>query len=383
VQSEGGAVTIPDFILPSESAAVSEKDYCRLEMVCEWIARVIDTRDAYISERNLDIAINNPAANWSLEQPFYDGYRALISGDRRNIGMMRVFSQMFSGFYLGLVFAYGFQVPRSVPDNVDDVATGYMSEIWRDEEPWWVTRYKRLIEKAPMLSRLSPPNEFGETGFAINGVIVNHDTYGYLERIFAMQKMGVVDTLLEKSRPIILEIGSGYGALAYYVKQLVPGCVYICLDLPECLIFSALYMTRFHDDGLLFDETSTADQIARHGTAFVPNYMFDRLVESGLKIDLAINTLSMSEMSEDQVSNYCRGIRKMLKDDGTFFEQNHDNRHVGLIYSKDTISKYFDPNLRIEDKELDADCTQGVPTNWKRSLETQKWPASAPTNMRT
>ncbi len=362
----------PYFILPSESAALSEEDYRRLDMVRGWIARVIDRRDAYISEQNLDIAINNPAANWSPEQTFYDGYRALISGDRRNIRMMRVFSQIFSGFYLGLVYAYGFQVPRSVPDNIDDVAAGYMSEVWRDEEPWWVTRYKRLIEKMPMLSKLSPPKEFGETGFLINGVIVNHDTYGYLERIFAMQKMGIIDKLREKSRrPIILEIGSGYGGLSYYVKQLIPGCVYICLDLPECLIFSALYMTRFYRDGLLFDETLTADQITRHGTAFVPNYLFDRLVELGFKIDLAINTLSMSEMSEGQVANYCRGIDKMLSDDGAFFEQNHDNRHIGLIYSKDTISKYFDPNLRIEDKELNDDCTKGITTIWKKSPETQ------------
>jgi putative sugar O-methyltransferase len=362
-----GAAMIPDFILPSESIAVSEKDYRRFEMVCEWITRVIGTRDAYISEKNLDVAINNPAANWSSEQSFYDGYRALVSGDRRNIGMMRVFSQMFSGFYLGLISAHGLYVPRSVPDNIDDVANGYRSQIWRDQEPWWVTRYKQLIEKAPMLARLSPPKEFGETGFVINGVIVNHDTYAYLERVFVMQKMGVLDRLLGKNRPIILEIGSGYGALSYYVKQLIPGCVYICLDLPECLIFSALYMTKFHDDGLLFDENSTVEQITDHGAAFVPNYMFDRLVESGLKIDLAINTLSMSEMSEDQVSNYCRGIEKMLNDDGAFFEQNHDNRHVGLIYSKDTISKCFDPSLSIEDKELSADCTNGVPTIWKRS----------------
>lgn len=369
--NEGGAVMIPDFVLPSESAAISAKDYGRLQMVCEWIARVIDTRDAYISGRSLDIAINSPAANWSLGNQFYDGYRALISGDRRNIGMMRVFSQMFTGFYLGLVSAYGFQVPRSVPENIDDVATRYMSEIWRDEEPWWVTRYKRLIEKAPLLSQLSPPKEFGETGFSINGVIVNHDTYGYLERIFAMQKLGVIDKLLEKSRPIILEIGTGFGALSYYIKQLIPGCIYICLDLPECLIFSALYMTRFHDDGLLFDETSKIDQMARYGTVFVPNYMFDRLVDSGLEIDLAINTLSMSEMSEDQVANYCRGIARILKDDGAFFEQNHDNRHIGLIYSKDTISKYFDPGLRTEDEEVNSDCVNGVATIWRRSPKTQ------------
>jgi hypothetical protein len=363
----------PEFILPGASAALGEADHARLARVCRWIARVVDSRGAYIAERNLDIAINNPAANWSLEHTFYDGYRALVSGDPGNIGMMRVFSQMFSGFYLGLISAHGLHVPRSVPDNIDDVAKGYLSEIWRDEEPWWVTRYKRLIAKSPRLSKLSPPKAFGESGYLINGVIVNHDTYGYLERIFAMQKMGVVDKLLGKNRPVILEIGSGYGALSYFIKQLIPGCIYICLDLPECLIFSALYMTRFHDDGLLFEETSTADQIAQHGTTFVPNYMFDRLIESGLKIDLAINTLSMSEMSEEQVANYCRGIAKLLTNDGMFFEQNHDNRHVGLIYAKETISKYFDPDLGLEDKDLRADCTKGIATIWKRSPATQEW----------
>ena len=69
--------------------------------------------------------------------------------------------------------------------------------------------------------------------------------------------------------------------------------------------------------------------------------MFHRLLEPLLAVDLAINTLSMSEMSELQVRGYCNGISRMIGRTGNFFEQNQDNRHLGMIRACDVIAPHF------------------------------------------
>src|SRR5205814_1338017 len=85
-----------------------------------------------------------------------------------------------------------------------------------------------------------PPRRFGEIGHDINGVIVNYDTWAYQERIDLLHDSGALDRLSPTAR--VLEIGGGYGALAYWFKQAYPGCAYAIVDLPECLLFSGLYL---------------------------------------------------------------------------------------------------------------------------------------------
>lgn len=54
-----------------------------------------------------------------------------------------------------------------------------------------------------------------------------------------------------------------------------------------------------------------------------------------------INTLSMSEMSPHQVECYGEMISQMIGGTGLFFEQNQDNRSVGLIDCKSFLPRYF------------------------------------------
>ena len=186
---------------------------------------------------------------------------------------------------------------------------------------------------------LRPPARLGEVGHRVNGILVNHDTNVYQERINLLHRCGVLDEIskrVRESRQVrICEIGGGYGALCRWFKQAFPSVPYTIVDLPESLLFSRLYVALT----LPTVESSLGLSEPPAGIRLLPNYMAEELVES---FDLIVNTLSMSEMSEHQVRKYARLMdRSWLKEDGIFFEQNQDNRHVGLGFAQEILGTLF------------------------------------------
>lgn len=194
----------------------------------------------------------------------------------------------------------------------------------------------------------------------VNGVIVNHDTITYQERINILEEGGVLQYLREiqkkKGKLNILEIGGGYGALGFWFQSSFPNIQYTIIDLPESLLFSSIYLSQTCPKSKICFGIEKSDQ----GLRFVPNYMSDHLDES---FDLIINTLSMSEMSPFQVKHYADLMKeKWIKDSGLFFEQNHDNRHCGLIYAKEVLAPKFPyhSDLNMSEKKY----RNGVPSLW-------------------
>lgn len=347
----------PTILLPSQSVPLTDAEYEEARRVCLWAKQAVEDRDEYIATRKLDPNIHNPAANWSLDNSFYDGYRALASLDYESVNMLRVFSQMFTGVFMGVKFTPGMLVPRKVPPNLDAELTEWMSGRFYS----WRHKLAALLAMEPQLRALKVPRIFGETGFIEHDTVVSHDTYVYTERAALLLRSGLIDRLRRKKRPLILEIGSGYGALAAFIRQMVPDCRYICLDLPESIIFSAIYLSRLYPGPLLMTPDTDPGTLARCDTAFVPNYQFNTLVESGISVDLAINTLSMSEMADVQIEAYCLGLKSLLGDHGIFFEQNNDNRHIGLSHAAGVIAQHFPARIRIK---APLKITQGTPHAW-------------------
>jgi len=347
----------PKILLPRQSVPLTDSEYDEARRACLWAKEAVEGRDAYIAVQKLDPSIHNPAANWSLDNSFYDGYRALASHDYDCVNMLRVFSQMFTGVFLGVKFTPGMPVPRQVPPDLDTDLDGWLNGRFFS----WRHKLAALLTIEPQLKLLKVRRIFGETGFIEHETVVNHDTYVYTERAALLLRSGLVDRLRRKEHPVILEIGSGYGALAEFIRQMVPDCRYICLDLPESIIFSAVYLSRLYPGPLLMTPDTDPGQLTRCDTAFVPNYMFNRLVESGATVDLAINTLSMSEMTDAQIEAYCLGLKALLGGEGLFFEQNNDNRHIGLSHAAGVIAKHFPARIRIK---APFKITQGTPHIW-------------------
>ena len=353
------------YVLPGDSAPLTDAEYALSARIVDWIGHLIESRERYIATHRLDRSVNHPAANWLADHEVFSSYRAIRNMDRQTLQVLRLFTMSFSGSYMGLTLAEGLPTPRAVPENFDALVQARLDELAAGPTPWWSKRYAKLMETYPEFGRLSLPQAFGESGFRCDDVILNHDLFVYLERLALLKASGVFDEISGSRRAVLLEIGSGFGALAYLLRNVVPNSTYICVDLPESLYFSAIYLSRFFPNVHFADERTDWSTLTQYDFVFVPNYMFHRLAKSRLRVDLGINTLSMSEMTEPQVRAYCIGLAGMLGGRGAFFEQNQDNRHLGLCNARDTIRQIFPTEQPLALPEMDL--THGVATLWRAS----------------
>ncbi len=265
----------------------------------------IDGREEYIRNHNLNPRIALPQSNWQ-DRPEYTILQRLHDGDLDLICNLR---HHFAS------------------------ATGYRIEKLDTFKPpdLWYYKYIGATLFIPREIVYSLPNMLGEKGWLYKGTIVNHDAYAYQERLNLMWESGIINLLKEKSDLRILEIGAGWGGLARHLKQILPNAEYYIVDLPEILSFAMTYL-RLTLPHMNFN--------------YVPNYQFREL--SG-KFDLVINTLSMNEMSIEQVKDYAEAIKDLIGDDGLFFEQNQTKRSFDAsnksFHCKEILKHYF-PNRK-------------------------------------
>jgi hypothetical protein len=359
-------------VLLQDQQPLSEAELCRANSIIDWIEQVIDERPAYLDRHRLSAAIHFPQAVWSLEDAgLYDGFRAILSRDPQVLNHLRLWSQNFTGYrLLSMEPAAGRPFPR--PEEIGAAADQKLQALGAAPDRW-VGSYLRIAGRLPPELRISPPRQLGEIGWDVDGRTVSYDTYVYLERLAVMHECGVLDRLRRIAAagrtPYLVEIGGGFGGLAYYLAGIVPQARIVIVDIPESLIFSSLYLSL-----LLPDRTHVyaSPRAAREslapdtpGCTFLPNYMYDRLVETGPKFDLAINTLSMSEMAASQVEYYCRGLKQLLSDEALFFEQNQNNIPFGRLDAQTVIAQHFGHRQDV-DSRIVGSLSQGRAHLWSK-----------------
>jgi hypothetical protein len=148
----------------------------------------------------------------------------------------------------------------------------------------------------------------GGFGYDIGGRLFNIDTLKFYEVLIGMQRGGVLGALRAIERPVVCEIGAGWGGFAYQFKTLFPGVTYVIVDFPELFLFSATYLkTVCPDAKLRFVGTSAEVSLDGWRDAdfvFVPNALAS--VVASLPLDLTVNMVSFQEMTDEQVRGYAR-----------------------------------------------------------------------------
>ena len=142
----------------------------------------------------------------------------------------------------------------------------------------------------------------GGFGYEIDGRLFNVDTLKFYEVLIGMQRAGVLDAVRGAGRPLVCEVGSGWGGFAYQFKTLFPRSTYVIVDFPELFLFSATYLGAVFPDARIVFATDGAADWRNADFVFVPNDRAD--IVASLPLDLVLNMVSFQEMTEAQVRGY-------------------------------------------------------------------------------
>jgi len=185
----------------------------------------------------------------------------------------------------------------------------------------------------------------GGFGFEVDGGMANVDTLKYLEVMLALDRAGVLERLRAADRPIVCEIGSGWGGFAYTFKRLFPSSCVVLVDLPELFLFSATYlMTAFPSARVAFwGEAGTREMLQGVDPpdfVFAPHSEIDE-VKPG-RLDATINMVSFQEMRGDQVRAYVNWAADRRS--GCLYSLNRDRSPYNdeLVSVREAMQERFD-----------------------------------------
>lgn len=181
--------------------------------------------------------------------------------------------------------------------------------------------WQELLNASP--SELAIPPVGNPWGYVINDIMIAPKALRY--HVLSTQIRQITGDL---KRPVIAEIGAGYGGTAHYLLRGKEPLVYIDFDLPEVLTIAAYYLTRtlphrrvlLWQPGIILSEKN----IAEYDVILMPNWMLPSLPTTS--VDLFLNTFSLSEMPYEVISEYINQIERTCR--GYFLYNNMDRGGV-------------------------------------------------------
>jgi putative sugar O-methyltransferase len=157
----------------------------------------------------------------------------------------------------------------------------------------------------------------------VNGRPYNFETARFLFVIANVLDWGALS--LDRPGLRILDLGSGWGGLAYFLRRIFPSSHLTLVDLPETFIFSMPYLIFTDPDKTFYVPSDGIGNPAAAGTAdyaFYSPAILERFADR--TFDLIVNTGSMAEMTEAQVAYYIGQIKRIGK--GAFYSLNEDRQ---------------------------------------------------------
>lgn len=190
-----------------------------------------------------------------------------------------------------------------------------------------VGEYVEHIRNVPDRYVVRTPRLFSEIGIEVNGILINSDVVLCQSRINALLCSGVLAKLdadiARRGRARVLEVGPGYGSLAYALKGIFGERLeYIVVDLPSSIYYASIYLSVLSNRDRCHLLMPGEKLPASFDFLFVANYLLDELGGDLGPIDLAVNTMSFPEMSEAQVRHYALAFKRLLRDDGVVYDEN-------------------------------------------------------------
>lgn len=122
---------------------------------------------------------------------------------------------------------------------------------------------------------------------------------------------------------IVVELGGGYGGMAYYLCRDNKNLTYVDFDLPENMALTAYYLLNAlpKHKVLLFGEAELTPQIVNeYDVIIMPSFEIIKLQNKS--IDLIFNSYSLAEMSSETINTYIHEFMRISK--GYILHVNHN-----------------------------------------------------------
>lgn len=213
-----------------------------------------------------------------------------------------------------------------------------LKEIFKGQFDLW-----KLFNKTQDLGEIGMPDYGNQIGAIIENNFITMGSFNL--HIHAEN----ISNYLNKNYNRILELGGGYGHLAYYVLKKVQNFSYIDFDLPETLTLASYFLSKsFPKKKIFFYGESDSNKLIENGfeLIFLPAWEIEKLESNS--IDFAINKNSLGEMDPEAAQNYLIHITRTSK---YFFSMNHERfRNMFSDGKKSLVSSEF--NLEKNFKKL-------------------------------
>ena len=293
-------------------------------------------------------------------ETFPEGYESLI--DRKDIWPRMLRNALSLGFNDSLI---GISNKRfddgqgdlwkkmkggNFPDLIGDTGfsekkiTGRLSSLFRGLDNEFVLNNFIGDTGTPRVALVNIKTDEGKTcKFRFN----LHDTDDIYHSWFILNQLKHI----KSSKPVICEIGAGYGGVATKIKRNIPKSKIIIFDLPEVNVAQSYYLSQEFKESKFFgyrDFKEKGRSILTEDFDFLvlPGWSINELLTEN-SVDAYINIRSMMEMNLETIEFYFQAIQRTLKINGIFACINRYAKSVGMAgkYVNNFFKNYpFDKN---------------------------------------
>jgi hypothetical protein len=182
----------------------------------------------------------------------------------------------------------------------------------------WKTRTENKYPAAALSAPLvGNPYGYTRDGVFIRGGGDYHHYYAH----------AIAELMGSSERQVVIELGGGFGGLAYYLVRDQPQVTYVDFDLPEGTALASYYLMRSlpHVPVRLYGETEmSAETLATPGFVMMPSFEIMNMPSKSAAV--SFNSYSLAEMAPAAIRVYLDQIGRITRD--YFLHVNHNRNAV-------------------------------------------------------
>ncbi|MGA2556279.1 MAG: putative sugar O-methyltransferase [Verrucomicrobiota bacterium] len=266
---------------------------------------IVKLADSFNAAKKRQLSVSKeylPSHEWKriLESEWSGYFDPLLKRDVKTLApFLRNFlrKEGASGFWGGTKMFENFLQFRGVWASLKEEMIMRQFAAWRAAFP------------TTPVAELGAPPIGNPWGYNFSGTVVLEPAFEYHFQADYFRKL-----LCDIDTPTVLEIGGGFGGLAFHLLRRDARVKYIGLDLPENILLQSYYLHCAFPGAriLTYDEHfSGLDRriIKDHDVMLLPNFVLPEIESS--TADLIINVRSLSEMATETIAEYFHQIDRV------------------------------------------------------------------------